>query len=442
MAWATRGSRKHCSASFTPRDTALVCEYIRGCSVCQCNKTEHMHRVGLLCSLDVPNSIWMDIAMDFVEGFPKVGGKCVTLTVVNRLSKYAHFVSLGHPYSATSAAKAFFNQVVRLHRIPASIVSDRDLVFTSKLWQELFKLSGTKLCLSFAFRPQTDGQSELTNKIITVYLHCMAGDRPRSWLRWLPWAEYCYNTSFQSVLKETPFRVVYGHAPPPLIPFQAGAARVVAVDRQLKERDEFLTEIKDRLRQAQELMKASHDSKHRPLEFQVGQWVWLRLNSHTAIAIKDGAPSKLQPKYYGPYEVIEKVGTLAYCLRLPSKARIHDVFHVVFLKQFDGSPPMAVPSLPPIVHGCAIPQPDQVVCARPTKLWELLVRWQGGSAVEATCEELDKFKEDYPAFQLEDNLFHSAGGSVVDAFFGKTYSRRKGKSQQSGAEHDSTYFSG
>jgi hypothetical protein len=201
--------------------------------------------------------------------------------------------------------------------------------------------------------------------------------------------------------------VVYGRAPPPLIPFQAGAAQVVAVDRQLTERDEFLSEIKDRLRQAQDLMKTTHDAKHRPLEFQVGQWVWLRLNSRVAIAIKDGAQSKLQLKYYSPYEVIEKIGSLAYRLRLPPKARIHDVFHVVFPKKFDGAPPMAAPPLPPIVHDRAIPQPDQVVHARPTKMsWELLVCWQGRSVGEATWEQLDRFKEDFTLhFSLRTSCF-------------------------------------
>jgi hypothetical protein len=185
-----------CSSFYTPRDAKLVQEYIRGCSVCQRNKTEHLHPVGLLQPLPVLAAIWMDITMDFVEGFPRVHGKSVVLTVVDRLSKYAHYITLGHSYSATSVAKAFFDQVMRLHGVSTSIVSDRDPVFTSAVWQELFRLTGTRLWLSFAFRPQTDGQSEVSNRIITVYLHCLAGDRPRSWLRWLPWAEYCFNTSF------------------------------------------------------------------------------------------------------------------------------------------------------------------------------------------------------------------------------------------------------
>jgi transposase InsO family protein len=120
--------------------------------------------------------------MDFVEGFSRINGEFVILTVVDRFSKYAHFVPIGHPYTATSVAKVFFDSVVRLHGIPESIVSDRNPIFTSKFWTELFTLSGVKLQLSSAFHPQSDGQSEAVNKVITMYLRCLAGDRPRQWL--------------------------------------------------------------------------------------------------------------------------------------------------------------------------------------------------------------------------------------------------------------------
>jgi hypothetical protein len=154
-------------------------------------------------------------------------------------------------------------------------------------------LSGTHLRLSSAFQPQTDGQSEVSNQIITIYLHCLTRDRLRSWLRWLPWVEYCFNTSFQTALKATPFEVVYGRAPPPPIPFQAGSARVVVVDRQLCDRDAFLQDVRERLLQAQALMKKAHNEKHQLVEFVVGDWVWLRLNSQAVVAVRDGAQSKL-----------------------------------------------------------------------------------------------------------------------------------------------------
>jgi transposase InsO family protein len=182
--------------SFTPGDNRLVRDFICDCAVCQRNKTSHLHPASLLPPLVVPFGVWCDIALDFVEGFPKVGGKSVILTVVDRFSKYVHFIALGHPYSATSVATTFFDMIVQLHGVPESIVSDRDSVFTSTLWKELFRLTGTKLCTSSAFHPQTDDQSEITNKIITAYLRCLAGDRPQSWLRWLPWAEFCFNSSY------------------------------------------------------------------------------------------------------------------------------------------------------------------------------------------------------------------------------------------------------
>jgi len=395
---------------YSPRAAARVREYIRGCLVCQRNKTEHLHPAGLLQPLDVPSMVWSDISMDFVEGFPRVGGKSVVLTVVDRLSKMVHFVPLGHPYTALTVAQAFFDNIVKLHGFPSSIVSDRDPVFTSTLWTELFTLAGVKLRLSSAFRPQTDGQSEVANRVLGVYLRCLVGDRPRSWLRWLPWAEYCFNMSYQSALRTTPFQVVYGREPPTLASYQPGLARVVAVDKQLQHRDVFLAEIKERLLQAQDYMKTSHDRLHREVAFAVGDWVWLRLHHRTAVGITDGSTGKLAPRFYGPFQVVEKIGSVAYRLRLPPKSRIHDVFHVVFLKKHTGDLPAAPVALPPIAHGRALPVPAKVLRATPAhNSWNLLVQWEGRSPAEATWEPLTDFKESYPTFKLEDELFGQGG---------------------------------
>ena len=138
--------------------------------------------------------MWVGISMDFIEGLPKVGGKSVILTVVDRFSKYAHFIALSHPYTASSVARAFFDGIVRLHGFPTSIVSNRDPVFSSHMWRNLFRMAGVQLRFSTAFHPQTDGQSEVVNKVLAMYLRCATGDRPRAWVDWLAWAEYCYNT--------------------------------------------------------------------------------------------------------------------------------------------------------------------------------------------------------------------------------------------------------
>ena len=106
--------------------------------------------------------------------------------------------------------------------MPQSIVSDRDPVFTSVFWKELMRLMGTKLHMTSAFHPQSDGQMEAANRVIAMYLRCFTGDRPRQWLRWLPWAKYIYNTAYQTSLHDTPFRVVYGRDPPTIRSYEPG----------------------------------------------------------------------------------------------------------------------------------------------------------------------------------------------------------------------------
>jgi transposase InsO family protein len=162
-----------------PNMKQAVHDWVRSCAVCQRNKAEHLHPAGLLLPLPVPQGVWTDIALDFIEALPRVRGKSVILTVVDWFSKYNHFIPLAHPYSAESVAQAFFADIVRLHGIPLSIVSDRDPVFTSNFWRELMRLSGTKLQMTTAFHPQSDGQSESANRIIIMYLQCLTGDRPR-----------------------------------------------------------------------------------------------------------------------------------------------------------------------------------------------------------------------------------------------------------------------
>jgi hypothetical protein len=129
----------------------IVCDFVCVCATCQHNKTDHLHPVSLLRSLEVPSTVWADIAMDFIERFPKVSGKSVILTVVDRFSCISS--PLDHPYTATTVARAFFADVVRLHGLPRSIVSDRDPAFTSNFWRELFKLSRVALHMSTAFHP-------------------------------------------------------------------------------------------------------------------------------------------------------------------------------------------------------------------------------------------------------------------------------------------------
>lgn len=141
-------------------------EFLRHYETCQCYKTDSMAPTSLLQPLPVPNRIWTEISMDFFEGLPSSHGNSVIMVVVNRLSKYGHFMALKHPFSAITMAQAFIDHVVLLHRNPVSIVSDRDKVFLSTFWRTLFQLHGTALRMSSSYHPQMDGQMEVMNQVL------------------------------------------------------------------------------------------------------------------------------------------------------------------------------------------------------------------------------------------------------------------------------------
>jgi len=210
-----------------------------------------------------------------------------------------------------------------------------------------------------------------------------------------------------------------------MVQYVLGSARAPAVEQQLQAHDEFLKEIRERLLLAQDVMKASHDSKRRDMEFSVGDWVLLRLHHRTAVGIATST-SKLAPRYYGPFQILARIGSVAYRFQLPANAKIHDVFHVSLLKKFIGVPPTVTPvPLPPIVRGRVIPTPTKVLRTRLNRgTWELLVQWQGWADSDSTWERLPVFVEDYPDFHLEDELFLREGGSVMDSFIGRVYQRR------------------
>jgi hypothetical protein len=236
---------------------------------------------------------------------------------------------------------------------------------------------GTKLHMTSAFHPQSDGQTEAANRVIVMYLRCFTRDRPRQWLRWLSWAEYTYNTAYQTSLRDTPFRVVYGREPPSIRSYEPGETRVAAVARDMEAREAFLEEVRYRLEQAQATQKLYYDRHHRQVSYQLGDWALLRLRQRAASSLPRTTTSKLKPRFVGPYRIVELINDVAVRLALPPGARLHDVFHVGVLKKFIGVPPASPPALPIIHNGAVVPEPLQVTQARLARgVRQVLVHWR------------------------------------------------------------------
>jgi hypothetical protein len=199
-----------------------VQRFVAECVVCQQNKVETIKTLGLLQPLSIPSQRWEEVSMDFIIGLPKFEGKSVIMVIVDRLTKYAHFCALSHPFKASTVAttfmetvqKPFMETVQKLHGSPKIIVSDRDPIFTGHFWTELFSCLGTQLAHSLSYHPQSDGQTKIVNKFLEGYLHCFVSDKQTQWFKWLPLAEWWYNTSFHTATKMTPFMALYGYHPP------------------------------------------------------------------------------------------------------------------------------------------------------------------------------------------------------------------------------------
>lgn len=214
-----------------------ICKFVQGCDMCQRQKYLTTTPGGLLQPLPMPNHMWEDVTLDFNTGLPRSKGYEVILVVVDRLSKYSYFIPLKHPYIARTIVEVFVKEVVRLHRIPNLVVSDRDPLFMSLFWKEFFRMQGTTLRMSMAYHPQSDGQTEVVSRCLEIYLRCYITDHPKGWSQWLPWAEYWCNTTFHVTTRTTLFEAVYGRPPPMIIKSVQREVRVEAVLRELQDRD-------------------------------------------------------------------------------------------------------------------------------------------------------------------------------------------------------------
>ncbi|GJV76956.1 putative reverse transcriptase domain-containing protein [Tanacetum coccineum] len=387
-----------------PNMKADIATYVSKCLTCAKVKAEHQRPSGLLVQPKIPEWKWDNITMDFVTKLPKSPqGHDTIWVIVDRLTKSAIFTPMRETDSMEKLARLYIKEVVARHGIPVSIICDRDPRFASHFWRSLQKALGTSLDMSTAYHPETDGQSERTIQTLEDMLRACVIDFGNGWIKHLPLVEFSYNNSYHASIKATPFEALYGRkCRSPVCWAEVGEAQLTGPDL-IQETTEKIIQIKQRIQAARDRQKSYADLKRKPMEFQVGDKVMLKVSPWKGV-VRFGKRGKLNPQYVGPFKVLEKIGSVAYKLELPQElSRVQNTFHVSNLKKCYFDEPLAVP-----LEGLHIDDKLQFV-EKPVEIMEreirrlkqsriplVKVRWNSKRGPEFTWEREDSFKKKYP----------------------------------------------
>ena len=386
-------------------------EYVERCLKCQISKTEQVKDPGLLQPLSVPNLKFESISMDFIVGLPKTQRNFDSImVVVDRLTKIAHFIPTFTTVTAYGVAELFMREIFKHHGIPREIISDRGRKFVSEFWTTLFKLCGTKIKLSTAYHPETDGQTERTNRTLEDMLRMYVGKRQQSWDKWLHLIEFAYNDHVHSSIGVSPFYVLYGQECRTPITLSTPNTRFESINDMIREMNEIRESAKLAMKSAQDRAKYYADNKRVFREFEVGDKVFLKVTPNR-FGLKLGKSRKLSPRFCGPFEILKRIGKVAYELKLPEDWKIHNVFHVGLLRKYVSDPNHILPDLPKAApEGELLAEPEKILKIENQNLRNktfrrFYVKWKDYPEEEASWEREVDFRKDYPNFVIEDNDF-------------------------------------
>ena len=301
------------------------------------------------------------------------------------------------------------------------MVSDRDTIFVSNFWKALFTAYKIDLNLTTAYHPQSDGQIERTNQCLEMYLRCSLQDAPTTWKNWLPLAELWYNSSHHSSIGCSPFKALYGceanlGVVPVITDDTPEDVRLVITNREL-----HLAALKHHMTRAQNRMKQYADRKRTDHTFAVGDMVLLKLQPYTQSSVANRPYPKLSSKYFGPYQILERVGLVAYKLQLPPGAQIHNVFHISQLKPFTANYAPVFDTLPITTDlQAAAAVPKKIVDRRLVKkgnaaILQVKVTWTGLSNSITTWEDYTVVKSRFPDAPAWGHAASQGGGGVTAA---------------------------
>ena len=277
--------------------------------------------------------------MDFVTHLPRTPqGQDAVWVIVDRLSKSAHFLAVRMTFILERFFRLYIREIIRLHGVPVSIVSDRDPRFTAHFWRSFQKAMGTQLTMSTAFHPQTDGQSERTIHVLEDMLRACVLGHKGSWEKHFPLVEFAYNNNYQASIQMAPYEALYGRScRSPICWTEVGKSSITGPDL-IRDTSEKVSLLQQRLLTTQSRQKSYADVPRRPLEFEVGDHVFLKVMPKRGV-VGFGKRGKLSPRFIGPFEILERVGTVAYQLALPSSmSGVYEVFYVFMLRRYTLDP--------------------------------------------------------------------------------------------------------
>ncbi|GJY34637.1 putative reverse transcriptase domain-containing protein [Tanacetum coccineum] len=364
-----------------PNIKAGIATYVSKCLTCAKVKAEHQRSSGLLVQPDIPEWKWEKITMDFITKLPKTAAGFDSIwVIVDHLTKSAHFLPMWETDSTEKLTRLYMKEIVARHGIPVSIISDRDSHFTSR----------------------TDGQSERTIQTLEDMLRACVIDFENGWDRHLPLVEFSYNNSYDTSIKVAQFEALYSRkCRSPVCWAEVGEAQLAGPEI-IRETTEKIFKIKDRMQAARDRQKSYVDKRRRPLEFEVGDKVMLKVALWKGV-IRFGKRTKLNLCYIGPFQIIERIGPVTYRLELPQElSRVHNVFHVCNLKKCLSDDTLVIPleeiqlddklnfvEEPVEIMDCAVKQ------LKRSRIPIIKVRWNAHRGPEYTWEREDQFREKY-----------------------------------------------
>ncbi|GJU82526.1 putative reverse transcriptase domain-containing protein [Tanacetum coccineum] len=344
-------------------------------------RTEKLNqRAYELLQPEIPQWKWDNITMDFVTKLPKLSQGYDTIwVIVDRLTKSAIFMPMRETDPMDKLARMYLKE------------------------KSLQKALGTSLDMNTAYHPQTDGQSERTIQTLEDILRACVIDFGNNWVKHLPLVEFSYNNSYHASIKAAPFEALYGQkCRSPMCWAEVGQVQLTGPEL-VQQTTERIIQIKQRIQTTYDRQKSYADLKRKPMEFQVGDKVMLKVLPWKGV-VRFGNQGKLNPRYVGPFKVLKKVGAIAYKLEFPQElSRIYNTFHVSNLKKCYFDDPLVI-----LLEGLQVDdklhfveEPIEIMDCEVKQLRQsrvpiFKVRWNSRRGPEFTWEHEDQFRKKYP----------------------------------------------